>query len=180
MARPVDEGVDRVTTYVRVDENIYGRMGLKFVLRPDGQSLQLLPGQLADRGSDVVSHVGEARFHVRISTPVATDADVPDALGLALRRVADCLFGILPDGTEDPDASGIVEGVLGPAVHDGGLVLTLDTESFGFNPPMVETMTRIFVEELEPLAIPVELTAASWATDEVPPAWRSSAERLQG
>lgn len=169
-----------MTTYVRVDEDLYGRMGLKFVLTPDGQSLELLPGQLADPGSDVVSHVGEAGFHVRMSTRVVTDTEVPDALGLALRRVADRLFGVMPDGTEDPDASGIVEGVLGPAVYDGGLVLTLDTESFGFNPPMVETMTRIFVEELEPLAIPVELTAASWVTDEIPPDWRSSAERLQG
>lgn len=167
-------------TYVRVDEDLYGRMGLKFVLTPDGQSLQLLPGQLAEPGSDIVSHVGEARFHVRMSTQAVTDADVPDELGLALRQVADRLYGVMPDGTEDPDASGIVEGVLGPAVYDGGLLLSLDTESFGFNEPMVETMTRIFVEELEPLAIPVELTAAAWVKDEIPPAWRSSAERLAG
>lgn len=163
-----------------MDEDLYGRMGLKFVLTPDGRSLQLLPGQLADPGSDIVSHVGEARFHVRMPTPVHTDADVPDELGLALRQVADRLYGVMPDGTEDPEADGIVEGVLGPAVHDGGLLLSLDTESFGFNEPMVETMTRIFVEELEPLAIPVELTAAAWVNDEIPPVWRSTADPIEG
>lgn len=109
-----------------------------------------------------------------------TDTDVPNALGLALCRVADRLYGVLPDGTGDPDASGIVEGVMGPAVHDGGLLLSLDTESFGSNEPMVETMTRIFVEELEPLAIPVELTAAAWVNDEIPPAWRSTADPIEG
>ncbi|GAA3702685.1 hypothetical protein GCM10022399_18900 [Terrabacter ginsenosidimutans] len=169
-----------MTTYVRVDEDLFGRMGLKFVVTPDGQALELLPGQLAEPGADVISHVGEPRFQVRMSTPVLTDADVPDVLGLALRRVADRLFGVMPDGTEDPDASGIVEGVMGPAAHDGGLLLSLDTDGFGFNPPMLETMTRIFVEELEPLAIPVELCAASWVTDEIPPAWRSTADRLDG
>lgn len=163
-----------------MDEDLYGRMGLKFVLTPEGQSLQLLPGQLAAPGSDIVSHVGEARFLVRIPTPVHTDADVPDELGLALRQVADRLYGVLPDGTEGPDAERVVEGVLGPAVHDGGLVLTLDTDGFGFNPAMVETMTRIFLEQLEPLAIPLELTAAAWVTDEIPAASRSSAERLAG
>ena len=43
----------------------------------------------------------------------------------------------------------------------------------------LETMTRIFVEELEPLAIPVELYAASWFTDEMPPVWRSLTWRGQ-
>lgn len=169
-----------MTTYVRVDEDLYGRMGLKFVVTPDGEALELLPGQLADPGADVVSHVGEAGFQVRMSTPVRTDVDVPDAVGMALRHVADRLFGVMPDGTEDPGASGIVEGVLGPAVQNGGLVLRLDTDGFGFNPPMIETMARIFLEELEPLAIPVQLSAASWVTDEIPKVWRNTAERLDG
>ena len=112
--------------------------------------------------------------------PLVIDADVPNALGLALRGVADRLFNVLPDGSEDADASGIVVGVLGPAVHNGGLLLSLGIESFGFNPPMVEMRIRIFVEELEPLAVPVELTAASWVTDEIRATWRSSAERLEG
>jgi len=171
------KGPSPMARYLKVDKDLHARQGLKFVLTPEGQALELLPGELPGPGADVVSHVGEPRFHVRMTDPVRTDAEVPDAVGLALRRVADRLQHDTPDGSEDANGDGIVEWVYGPAVHDGALLMALDTDGFGFNPAMIEAMTRIFADELEPIAVSLELSAASNIPTEILPAWRSSAER---
>ena len=142
---------------------------------------QAAAGAARGPGSDVVSHGGEVRVHVRMSTPSSLTLMSQTRLAWLSAGWPTACSTSCRTGREDADASGIVVGVLGPAVHNGGLLLSLGIESFGFNPPMVEMRIRIFVEELEPLAVPVELTAAlNLVTDEIRATWRSSAERLEG
>jgi hypothetical protein len=170
-----------MTTHVTVDQDLYARQGIKLVVSPDGSPRELRRGELADPGDRMLDHDGEPRFQVRLGVPARTDADVPDELGLALRRVADRLPCVTPDGHEDPATEGeTVEWVTAPFLFDGTLVIRIDTDGFGFNPAMIEGMVAIFLDELEPLGITAYLTAGPELPDEMIPPWRSTAERESG
>jgi hypothetical protein len=56
-------------------------------------------------------------------------------------------------------------------------VMFLDTDGFGFSPAMIDTMVRIFVEELAPLGVQADISASPAFADNLGPAWMSNDER---
>ncbi len=162
---------------VTVAEHIYELQGHKVVLGADGQVREVPAGQRAESDEEILVRAGEPAFRVQFTTPVNGDEDVADEIGFALRRVAKRLFQVMPDGQEVPGEQGDVEWVVGPAVHDGGVVMYLDTDDNGFSRAMIDTMVDVFVEELTPLAVRADIVTAPPLPDEIPPAWLSSDER---
>jgi len=160
---------------VVVDEHLFEKQGWKYVMGTH-EVLEVPPGQVAptDAG-EVIRDDWEPIFEVRLAQPVYADEDVPDCVGLALRTVAARVCEIAPDGSHDPDGLW-VEAYSGPAVHEGALMLWLDTDGQGFTREMIQAMGRIFVEELTPCGAQVEVSAGTTR-----PAhrglWMSSSER---
>jgi hypothetical protein len=70
---------------------------------------------------------------------------------MALRRVTQRMYYVMPDGREEPGEQGQVEWNVGPAVHDGAIALYLDCDGTWSSRAMFDTMVGIFVEELTPL-----------------------------
>jgi hypothetical protein len=167
-----------VTGHVTVVEGLYLQQGLKLVLDSGGgPPRQVLAGQRPEPDETILMHAGEPGFEVRLPTALQTDDDLPDEVGLALRRVAERMYRVSAEGEELRDGDGPVETVIGPLVHEGAVVLYLDTDGSGFNPAMIDSMARIFVEELAPLDVDAEIAAApAFAANSVS-AWKSSEER---
>ena len=161
---------------VTVAEQIFDQQGVKTVIGA-GPPRVVTPGECAAPDEQVLSRDGEPAFRVRLDHEVTGDGDVPDEVGLALRRVAERLFHVTMDGREDPDADGLVEWIVGPSVHARGLALFLDTDGEGFSRPMIEAMASIFVDELTPLALQAEISGSSAFPQDLGPAWASSVER---
>ncbi len=164
---------------VTVAEQIFDQQGVKTVMGA-GPPRVVHPGECPAADEQVLSRDGEPAFRVRLDHEVHSDSDVPDEVGLALRRVATRLFHVTMDGREDPGEDGLVEWIVGPSVHEGGLVLFLDTDGDGFSRPMIEAMASIFVDELTPLARQVEVSGSPAFPSDLGPAWASEAEREAG
>ena len=161
---------------VTVVEQIFEQQGVKTVIGA-GPSRLVLPGEVPRPDEQVLVRGGEPAFQVRLEHEVLGDGDVPDEVGFALRRVADRLYDVAMDGQEDPDGEGRVEWIVGPSVHEGGLVLFLDTDGDGFSRPMIESMAGIFVDELTALGVVAEISGTPAYPDDLGPAWASRAER---
>lgn len=166
-----------VTERLTVAEEIYEQQGVKIVLTSDGQVRQVPPGQRPEPTETVLGREGEPSFQVRLAEVVRGDDDIADDVGLALRRVAQRLYQVMADGREVRGDQGPVEWIVGPAVHDGVVVMYLDTDGSGFGRAMVDTMVGVFMEELAPLDVHADISAASAFPREIGPAWKSSAER---
>ena len=164
---------------VTVVAQLFDQQGVKTVIG-EGPPRTLGPGECPDPGEQVLMRGGEPAFRVRLDHEVHSDDDIPDQLGLALRRVARRLYHVAMDGREVPDDDGHVEWIVGPSVHEGGIVLFLDTDGDGFSRPMIETMGRIFVDELTPLALQAHISGTSAFPRDLGPAWASEAERNGG
>lgn len=164
-----------MTELVIVDDYLYEKQGWKYVMGPD-EVLKVPPGQVAptDEG-ELFRGDWEPLFEVRLAHPVNADEDIPDCVGLAMRTVAGRLCEVAPDGSHDPDGLW-VEFIYGPMVHNGALVLSLDTDGQGFTREMIEAMGRVFVEELTPCGVRLEVFAGTSRPDSLEE-WRSSAER---
>jgi hypothetical protein len=152
----------RVAAHVTVDEQIFERQGIKVVITEDGHMRQYSPGEIADPNGELVQHDGEPSFLFRLDHAVHSDDDVPGPLREALTRAAQRLFRVQADGSETDDECAYVEVVGGPDVQDGAIAVGVDTDGNGFNRAVIDTMVGIFVEELSPLEVPVEITAAPW------------------
>jgi len=172
---PAERLSDAVTELVVVDEHIFEKQGWKYVMRTH-DVLKVPPGQVAptDEG-EVVRDDWEPIFEVRLEYPVNADEDVPDCVGLGLRTVADRVCEVAPDGSHDPDGLW-VECYSGPSVHDGALMVWLDTDGQGFTREMIEAMSSVFVEQLTPCGVPLQVSAGTVRPDRREP-WRSSTER---
>lgn len=166
-----------MTERVKVSEHIYEQQGFKVVRTSDGQVRQVPAGQRPEANEEILARGGEPAFLVRLAEAVRSDDDVPDEVGLALRTVAHRLYQVMPDGREVPGEQGTVEWIVGPAVHGGGVVMYLDTDCSGSSRAMVETMVGIFVEELAPLAVHADISAAPASPGDIGPAWMSRDER---
>lgn len=167
-----------MTEGVTVTDRLFERQYLKTVLTADGVR-EVPPGQLPAPTDQVLAVMGEPSFRVALANVVRSDHDVPDEVGFALRRAAKRLYDIMADGREDSDCEGPVEWVLGPVVHDAAVAVWLDTDGAGSGRAMVEAMTKILVEELEPLGVRAEISAASAVPSPIPPVWTSEDERRQ-
>jgi len=159
---------------VSVDAQIYEKQGHKIVLGPDEEILEVPAGQPAPPGGEVLALAGEPAFELRLPGPLDSDEDIPDSLGLALRTVAERLCTLSPDGCE---VDGWVEGCWGPVVQDGTVRLWLDTDGKGFAPDLIDAMIGVFLEELTPLSIEVEISAGPSWPERLEPTWRSTTER---
>lgn len=166
-----------MTALVTVADQIYERQGARMVLASDGRARIVPAGQLPEPTEEVLGREGEPSFQVRLGKEVRSDDDVPDEVGLALRRVAERMYQVLPDGREVLGEEGPVEWVMGPAVHDGAVVMYLDTGGTGFSRAMIDTMVGVLVEELAPLAVRADITVALPFPSPIPPVWMSSEER---
>lgn len=165
---------------VTVAEQIFDQQGVKTVIG-GGPSRTVGPGECPDPGEQILMRGGEPAFRVQLDHEVHSDDDIPEELGLALRRVAERLYHVTTDGREAPDDDGgHVEWIVGPSVHEGGIVLFLDTDGDGFSRPMIETMGRIFVDELTPLALQAHISGSSAFPSDLGPDWASEAERNGG
>lgn len=160
---------------VTVVDRIFDRQGVKLVNTADGNVRELLPGEAPDPNDHVSMHDGAPSFAVRFADEVASDSDVPDDVGLALRRAAGRFYSVLADGSEG-DEQGHVEWVMGPTVRGGVVTIELDTDGSGFTPQMIEIMVRILVEELTPTGVPARIFVPP-VSSEPRSAWRSSPER---
>jgi hypothetical protein len=165
---------------VTVADRLYEQQGTKVVTTAGGQVRHLPPGQVPEPQEDVLAKLGEPSFAVHLATQVRTDEDVSDEVGLALRRVGRRLHDVMPDGQEDPDGAGPVEGVFGPAVRDGAVVICLDTDGAGAGPSMMSAMAAIFVEELTPLGVDAHVAAGPSFSDAMLSGWMSTEERRRG
>lgn len=177
-ARP-EIGGGVVAGHVVVDEQIFERQGIKVVVTEEGEMRQYSPGEVADLNGELVQHDGEPSFRFRLDREVRSDEDVPDAVGLALRAASDRLSQVLPDGSGEAGDEPWVESVGGPYLQDGALMVVADTDGSGFSRAMIDTMVRILVEELTPVAVPVEISAAPFFTGDWDATWRSSEERAE-
>lgn len=167
-----------VNHLVTVDEHIYERQRLKVVTTAEGRVREVPPGELPEPTENLLVYAaGEPQFLVRLATPVTSDEDVPDEVGLALRRVTQRMYYVMPDGREVPGEQGQVEWNVGPAVHDGAIVLYLDCDGTWSSRTMFDMMVGIFVEELTPLGVQAHITAAPRIPSPLPPEWMSSNER---
>ena len=167
-----------MTGRVTVAQGLYLQQGIKLVLDPHGGPPREVPaGQRPGPDETILMHAGEPGFQVRLANPVRTDEDVPDVVGFALRKVVERLYRVSPEGEELVDDGGPVEFVIGPQVHDGVIVVDIDTDGYGFGPAMIETMARLFVEELAPLDVDAEISAAPAFATGSGWAWESSDER---
>jgi hypothetical protein len=146
---------------VTVAEHIYEQQGVKVVMTSDGQVREVPAGQRPEPTEEVLTRAGEPSFQVRLAHVVRSDDDLSDGMGLALRRVAQRLYQVMSDGREVPGEEGPVEWNVGAAVHDGAVVMYLDTDGSGFGRAMVDTMVGVFVEELAPLAVHADISAAT-------------------
>lgn len=162
---------------VTVAEQLYEQQGTKVVASAGGHMRHLPPGQVPDPTDEVLARLGDPSFAIHLARAVDTDDDVPDEVGLALRRAARRLHHVMRDGREDPGETGLVEGVFGPVVSDGALVVCLDTDGVGAGPAMVSTMARILVEELAPLDVDAHVAAGPSFTDAMLSSWTSTSER---
>jgi hypothetical protein len=152
--------------HVTVDEQLFERQGIKVVITEDGQMRQYSPGEVAEPNGDLVQHDGEPSFLFRLDHVVLSDDDIPGPVREALDRAADRLFRIQADGSETDDECEYVEVVTGLEVHDGAIAIRVDTDGNGFNRPVIDTMVGIFVAELSPLEVRVEISAAPWPSQE--------------
>ena len=160
---------------VVVDEQLFEKQGWKYVMGTQ-DVLKVPPGKVAPTGAgQVVRDDWEPIFEVKLAHPVNADEHVPDCVGLALRTVAERVCEVAPDGSHDPDGLW-VESFSGPMVHDGALVLWLDTDGQGFTRDMIQAMGSIFVEELTPCGVHVEVSAGTTRPDRRE-RWLSSSER---
>ncbi|WP_406831249.1 hypothetical protein ABEG17_00280 [Pedococcus sp. KACC 23699] len=162
---------------ISVAERIFDGLYLKTVRASDGEIRDIPSGQLPEPSDELLMTIGEPSFVVRLEKEVHEDADVPDAIGFALRQVAHRLHHVMPDGREDADDEGPVEWVLGPAVHDGGVVLWLDTDGTGAARAMIDGIVKVFVEELAPLGVQAHVCAGPPYPSALVPAWISGGER---
>ncbi|HET6967425.1 MAG TPA: hypothetical protein VFI44_04060, partial [Ornithinibacter sp.] len=168
-----------VTGRVTLADHIFEQQGFKVVTTSDGQVREIPPGERPEPNEEILGRFGEPAFRVRLEQELRNDGDVADEIGLALRRVGERLFHVMPDGREVPGEDGPVEWMGGPAVHGGALVMFLDTDDKGFSRAMIDTMAGIFVEELTPLAVQADISAAPASTGDLGPPWMSSDERRQ-
>jgi hypothetical protein len=162
---------------VTVAEQLYEQQYIKVVATSDGNVQHLPPGRVPEPTGDVLATLGEPSFAIHLARELATDADVPDDVGLALRRAVQRLHHVMKDGREEPGEAGPVEGVFGPVVSEGALVVCLDTDGLGAGPAMVGTMARILVEELAPLALDAHVSAGPSFSDAVLSGWMTMSER---
>lgn len=166
-----------MTEEISVAERIFDGLYLKTVRTSDGEIRDIHPGQLPEPSDELLMTMGEPSFLVRLEKEVHEDADVPDAIGFALRQVAQRLHHVMPDGREDAHGEGPVEWVLGPAVHDGGVVLWLDTDGTGAAKAMIDGIVKVFLEELAPLGVKAHVCAGPPFPSALVPAWTSGGER---
>jgi len=162
---------------VTVAEQLYEQQCTKVVATADGQVRQLAPGLAPGSTDAVLAKLGEPSFAIHLAQAVGAEDDIPDDVGLALRRAAQRLPHVLPDGREEPAEEGPVEAVFGPVVGDGALVICLDTDGAGAGPSMVSTMVRILVEELTPLGLDAHVAAGPSFSDAVLSSWTSDGHR---
>lgn len=164
-----------VDSRVHVDEQLFERLGRKLVENRPGFDW-VESGDLVVPPDTWRTYEGDPWFLVRLPYEVFSNADLPDEVGFALRRVVDRLYQVLPDGTEVEGEMGPIEGA-GFVVHDGVVVVETDTDGWYYTRATVDAMAKIFVEELGPLGINVEVTAAPYFDEAANGAWQSAAER---
>jgi hypothetical protein len=164
-------------TGVTVTELIYEQQCVKTVITPEGEVRGIPPGQVPEPEQTVLAKEGEPAFLVRLADEVRTDDDVPDEVGFALRKAAQRFFEVQADGREVPDETGPVEWIIGPAVHDGAIVIYLDTDNSWSSRAMFDTIVGILVEELASLSVQAEIAAAPPLPSPLPANWMSRSER---
>lgn len=145
---------------VRVDADIFERLYIKTVVGPDGARM-VNAGHLPRPEEKVLAIMGEPSFAVRLADPVSEEGDIPPELRAALDRVVDRLFADWSASEDGAAGQGPVEGVFGPTVHDGAVVIGLETDGLGAGRDVVDAMVRVFVEELTPLEMRLEITSGS-------------------
>lgn len=165
---------------VTVAEQLFEQQCTKVVATADGQVRHLVPGLVPDPTDSILAKLGEPSFAIHLAQAVGADDDVPDEVGLALRRAAQRFPHVLRDGREEPAEEGPVEGVFGPVVGDGALVICLDTDGAGAGPSMMSTMVRIVVEELTPLGVDAHVAAGPSFSDAMLSGWLRAEERPHG
>jgi hypothetical protein len=169
-------GGSAVSTQVTVEADLYERMYLKTVLVAGGGVRDVPPGESPAPGTEVLARAGEPAFRISLKEPVRSDDDVPDEVGHALRRATDRIHTLGRDGLVSTDGMTAVEWTVGPAVHEGAVVMYLDTDGSGAGPALVRSMTNIIVEELESADCPAVVGVPSEPFQMLVP-WASSQER---
>jgi hypothetical protein len=168
-----------MTERVTVQEQLFERLGIKIVTTSDGEVRDVPRGELPEPTDNLLARMVEPTFTVSLRQVLRDDVDVTDELGLALRRVAKRLFQVMPDGREVPGEQGPVETIVGPTVHEGAVMMFLDTDDSGYGRAMIDGIVGVFVDELAPLTVPTHISASSAASYEAGPPWVSSVERLE-
>jgi hypothetical protein len=166
-----------MTARISVAERIFDQLYHKTVLTSEGEVREIPSGQLPEPTDEILAKMGEPSFEVRLENVVRIDADVADAIGFALRRVAQRLYHVRRDGREEADEEGPVEWILGPAVHEGAVVMWLDTDGTGAGKAMIDAMAKVFVEELAPLGVQAHISAGPQFPSALVPGWISGDER---
>lgn len=129
---------------------------MKLVMPADGPPEEVQPGDLPDPAAQVLMREGEPSFQVRLDRPVTALDEVSGEILSALQRVTGRLVLVSRDGEAGLQQD--VEFAYGPAVREGALIVHCDTDGAGYTPAMIDAMARVFVEELEPLEVPLTLS----------------------
>ncbi len=141
--------------HVRVQDRLYERQGFKSVLPANGLPVEVPVGEVPDPGAELLAFWGEPTFELRLERGVSSKDDLPAQLVSAMPHLMSRLSMVTPEGHEGGGMH--VEGVTS-FIQDEALVLVCDTDGTGYTPEMIDTMARIIVDELEPLALPVALS----------------------
>lgn len=144
-----------MATFVKVQDRLFERQGTKVVVPQDGSPVEVPAGELPNAGEEVLAVEGEPAFQLRLDHEVANSSELPGEVIAALGPLIQRLSLVSLEGEEGGELH-VEDVALG--VQDGALVLFCDTDGMGYSPQMIETMARIFVEELDPLGLPMTLS----------------------
>lgn len=167
---------------VVIADRLLERVYIQVVVDAAGVLTQVNPGYLPDPSHTLLATTeAEPTFSVRLAEPVHEDVDLPDAVGLALRRAAQQFYGLTPEGVEAPSDPAVhpVENVRGPVVSNGEVLISVDTDGRGVSQQVLDAMATVLAEELSAVEAAAFISIPEWPTNWTHD-WLSSSERTQG